>query len=204
MTDPPLYLLPPNHHSRLSFSVFLVATAAEKSLLTPNGCKMLPVAMNSRAEEEEARQTPPSLALHDTHALPLRGSFDGYITVALRGGLLGGDAWFGSGTYVIYDGGIPSDGKRKAIKVKRGPLFNSQKGQLVPSTTGTISNVAVDDFTAKEDSVIVGFDWGSECINDPSDKDGGRSIGVSSINALANLVFEDGMVDLGFVGNPFT
>lgn len=55
-----------------------------------------------------------------------------------------------------------------------------------------------------QDSVTEGFNWGSECINDPSDKDGGRPIGVSSINALANLVFEDGMVDLAFVGNPFT
>jgi len=38
----------------------------------------------------------------------------------------------------------------------------------------------------------------------PEDKEGGRSVGEASSNALADIVFEHGSLDLGFVGNPLT
>ena len=41
-------------------------------------------------------------------------------------------------------------------------------------------------------------------ILQPEDKEGGRPVGETSSNAFADIVFDHGLLDLGFVGNPFT
>jgi len=38
----------------------------------------------------------------------------------------------------------------------------------------------------------------------PKEKEGGRPVGETSFNALADIVFDHGLVDLGFVGNLLT